>query len=239
MHDPYENILIGNFLYSLGLLIGAKAGDREIPACVNLLQQTPLDSRLADVQLIYPGVVRLIEFKRQSNDSDKEGARLFLLRALIEGDAELERVSRTIHWFVESSEAPLEWRTDVRPYLDLDTAGQGLSLRPFLNRLVNAALSAQGPEFPPDLLTRYLTQVETYAGDEGTSSSGLLVTISADGTLHYVALDRIHDFRLVLNELKERAREASREIDHLRTTGDAQTLRVAELERSPGRGHER
>ncbi|MEQ1682106.1 MAG: hypothetical protein ABL916_00550 [Burkholderiaceae bacterium] len=239
MRDPYENILIGNFLYSLGLLIGAKIGDQELPGCVNLLQQTPLDSRLADVQLIYPGVVRLIEFKRRTNDSDKEAARLWLLREFIQDDAALVSVSRAIHWFVESSEAPLEWRTDVRPYLDLDTAEQGLSLRPFLSRLVDAALSAQGPEFPPDLLTRYLTEVGTYAGDEGTSSSGLLVTISADGTLHYVALDRIHDFRLVLNELKERAREASREIDQLRTTRDAQTLRVAELERSRGHGYER
>ena len=239
MRDPYENILIGNFLYSLGLLIGAKAGDRELPGCVNLLQQTPLDGQLADVQLIYPGVVRLIEFKRQSNDSVKEAARLCLLRALIEGDAELERVSRAIHWFVESSEAPLQWRTDVRPYLDLDTTEQGLSLRPFLNRLVDAALSAQGPEFPPALLTRYLTQVGTYAGDEGTSSSGLLVTISSDGTLHYVGLDRIHDFRLVLGALKERAREASREVDRLRTTSDAQTLRVAELGHSRGHSDER
>lgn len=239
MRDPYENILIGNFLYSLGLLVGAKIGDQGLPGCVNLLQQTPLDSRLADVQLIYPGVVRLIEFKRRTNDSDKEAARLWLLREFIQDDAALVRVSRAIHWFVESSEAPLEWRTDVRPYLDLDTTEQGLSLRPFLSRLVDAALSAQSPEFPPALLTRYLTEVGTYAGDEGTSSSGLLVTISADGTLRYVALDRIHDFRLVLNELKERAREASREINQLRTTRDAQTLRVAELERSREQGYER
>lgn len=236
MRDPYENILIGNFLYSLGLLIGAKAGDRELPACINLLQQTPLDGQLADVQLIYPGVVRLIEFKRQSNDSAKEAARLFLLQALIEGDAELERVSRTIHWFVESSEAPLQWHTDVRPYLDLDAAQQGLSLRPFLDRLVDAALSAQGPEFPPALLTRYLTQVGTYAGDEGTSSSGLLVTISADGTLHYVALDRIHDFRLVLNALEERARDARRVADQQHLSNDAKAPPMAELGRS--RGHD-
>ncbi len=234
MRDPYENILIGNFLYSLGLLIGTKVGDRELSGCVNLLQQTPLDGRLADVQLIYPGVVRLIEFKRQTNDSDKEAARLWLLRALIEGNAQLERVSRTIHWFVESSEAPLEWRTDVRPYLDLDTAQQGgLSLRLFLNRLVDAALCAQGPEFSADLLTEYLTAVETYAGDEGTSSSGLLVTVSADGTLHYVALDSIHDFRLVLDALKERAQDARREIDQV------QAQRVIELKRTRDHDHER
>jgi hypothetical protein len=230
LRDPHENILIGNFLYSLGLLVGTKVGDRELSGCVNLLQQTPLDSRLSDVQLIYPGVVRLIQFKRQTNDSDKEAARLWLVRALIEGNAELERVSRTIHWFVESSEAPLEWRTDVRPYLYLDTAQHGVSLRLFLNRLVDAALSTQGPEFSADLLTEYLTAVETYAGDEGTSSSGLLVNVSADGTLHYVALDSIHDFRLVLDALKERAQDARREIDQVRAQ------RVVELK--PTRGHD-
>ena len=62
MLTPYENIIIGNFLYSLGLAIGRSP--RPVEACINLTQQTPLDQVLGDVMLQFPGAWRLIEFKR-------------------------------------------------------------------------------------------------------------------------------------------------------------------------------
>lgn len=41
--DIYENIIIGNFLYSFGAAMGARSHVKELPLSVNLLQQTPLD----------------------------------------------------------------------------------------------------------------------------------------------------------------------------------------------------
>ncbi|CAM2157911.1 hypothetical protein PT2222_470001 [Paraburkholderia tropica] len=57
--EPYENIVIGNFLYSFGLTVGQLSGEAVRPMCVNLLQQTPLDRPLGDLMFENAGVVRL------------------------------------------------------------------------------------------------------------------------------------------------------------------------------------
>lgn len=70
--SPYENIVIGNFLYGLGLSLGTRAGLKAPLASINNTQQTPLDPILADVWLTFPGVCRLLEFKRQGVDNTKD-----------------------------------------------------------------------------------------------------------------------------------------------------------------------
>ncbi len=50
----YENVVIGNFLYGLGVSVGAQLRGHVLPASVNLLQQTPEDKALADVLLSFP-----------------------------------------------------------------------------------------------------------------------------------------------------------------------------------------
>ena len=67
----YENVIIGNFLYGLGLDIGIKIGldngTETLPSIINLLQQTPADKELGDMLLEFPGVVRVLEFKNAKN----------------------------------------------------------------------------------------------------------------------------------------------------------------------------
>lgn len=58
MLSPYENVIIGNFIYGLGLVMGKNP--RQIDSCVNLLQQTPLDKVLGDVMLQFPGAWQLM-----------------------------------------------------------------------------------------------------------------------------------------------------------------------------------
>jgi hypothetical protein len=43
----YENVVIGNFLFSLGFAISAKSKTNTILTSINLLQQTPADKLLA------------------------------------------------------------------------------------------------------------------------------------------------------------------------------------------------
>ena len=51
----YENLVIGNFLFALGLKIGARRDDYLAPDLgVHLMQQTPLDIVLGDVLLAGP-----------------------------------------------------------------------------------------------------------------------------------------------------------------------------------------
>ena len=63
--EIYENIFIGNFIYILGVQIGMALSHDKIPlpACVNLLQQTPADKYLGDMLASFPGVSFLIEFE--------------------------------------------------------------------------------------------------------------------------------------------------------------------------------
>ncbi len=120
MRDPYENILIGTFLYSLGIVFGRRFPEEVPPGVVNLLQQTPLDGALSDVHLNYPGVVRLIEFKRATNKSDKEHKKRAKLELLLAGEPVLTDVSRVVHWYIETSESAVDWLTRITPYLDFE-----------------------------------------------------------------------------------------------------------------------
>ena len=64
--DTYENIIVGNFLFGLGIDVGLKNDESATRSiCANLLQQTPYDTRLCDVLLVNSRFFRLIEFKRE------------------------------------------------------------------------------------------------------------------------------------------------------------------------------
>ncbi|CAH9068454.1 hypothetical protein PSECIP111951_04154 [Pseudoalteromonas holothuriae] len=71
----YENVVIGNFLYTLGYSISAKSKGKRMLSVVNLLQQTPEDERLADALLQFQGVVKLIEFKNRAGSLKKREAK--------------------------------------------------------------------------------------------------------------------------------------------------------------------
>lgn len=219
MRDPYENILIGNFLYSLGLIIGKLSPDMSPPGIVNLLQQTPLDSQMADVYLGYPGVVRLIEFKRASNKSKKESIRRECLEEALTGQPDLMKVSRGIHWYVETTEAirsELDWTTNVCPYIDFEKADRvNTSFDTFMNSLANSALNSRSPEYSEEQIAAYLVAVGTFAGKE-SSSSGLLVSVDAEGALRYIAVDDIRDLANDLRRYIERNLGQERELNQER-----------------------
>ena len=82
----YENLVIGNFLYALGLTMGARQHDYLAPDwAVSLAQQTPLDIVLGDVVLTGPKAVALLEFKREANRDGrwKERSKLEKIEAFL------------------------------------------------------------------------------------------------------------------------------------------------------------
>src|SRR5437588_9875109 len=102
--DIYENIVIGTFLYNLGLEIGLRGRSAlDLSTAPIQLQQTPLDPSFGDVLIANPRVVRLIEFKRAAARVKKEKAKLRVLRRILKSlPAEFEELSRQVHWYVES-----------------------------------------------------------------------------------------------------------------------------------------
>jgi hypothetical protein len=82
--DTYENLILGNFLFGLGLELGLNQEHAPVPSTlVNLHQQTNLDTRLCDVLILNSRFFRMFEFKRTANDREKEKSKVIQLsRAL-------------------------------------------------------------------------------------------------------------------------------------------------------------
>lgn len=135
--DILENNVIGSFIFGLGRQVEARHGRMPCePIGVELLQQTPLDTSLGDVLIANAKIVRLIEFKRESNRDAKEIANFQLLcRALNSSHlSHLDAISRKIHWFVQTNFSKTQ-NSIVVPYLDLKTPSSSLNLAGFIEKL--------------------------------------------------------------------------------------------------------
>ena len=211
MLSPFENIIIGNFLFGLGLVMGNKP--RQVDACVNLLQQTPLDKVLGDVMLQFPGSWRLIEFKRRGANLKKEKVKLATYRGATSRDRELRAASMRAHWFVESGEFLVnqldnqEFQIKVRPYLDLEEGG-GISLEDFAAQVAADAHGGAPHQREMDL---YLRLITLFGCLDGYQTSGLLVGIKSGGGLVYLPLENITDLKSTCRLLRARLRARERE----------------------------
>lgn len=117
--DIFENIIVGNFLYGLGVGMGMHRNVAPAdPISVNLLQQTPLDQVFGDVVLGSSRIFRLIEFKRAANTDQKELSKWRLISSALDCDASLElrALSRKIHWYIRSDFRKSRADIDVVPY---------------------------------------------------------------------------------------------------------------------------
>ena len=177
IRNPYENIFIGNFLVTLGLHIGTRCGLNAPPASVSLLQQTPMDKSIGDLMLEFPGVLKIIEFKRQENDSIKEASKMETLAAYL--DAELASVSRSVHWYIETINEEKAFRSEAVPYLDFRLKRQPSvpTAWDLLKVIVDEVTDASRPHPAPELFKRYLAALAACAGSN-VGSSGLIIYIS-------------------------------------------------------------
>lgn len=194
MLDPQENITIGNFLYALGLGIGVRSKDEAPPAAVNLLQQTSYDGCLGDVMLQFPGVTRLIEFKRSGNYT-KERYKHRLLNA---GISKLQRhldTSRSVHWYVETSPATTGFQFLAKSYLDMfNDKPLSTSFEDFVDSLVTEALNDH-PAVPDKHVHSYIHDVllPYWSNGRNHSATGLLVTVGPKGGVNFAVLEDLAD----------------------------------------------
>lgn len=194
----YENIVIGNFLYALGFAVRSRRPSGVTASAVNLLQQTPADTLLGDLLLEFPGVVRLIEFKAEDNRESKELSRHRKLAAGMSGNAELQAVSRDVHWYVEtapSTEHGVVAR--VVPYLDAFPRERAKRdrLEAFIERLAQE-VAEERPRVRADREAAYLRWVKQTQGDGMVRSGGLILVADANGALRYAQLLDMLEMRL-------------------------------------------
>ncbi len=206
MRDPLENIVIGNFLYCLGLSMGQRAGSDAPRGCINLLQQTPLDRPLGDVFIRFTGAVRLFEFKRSTASKLKELRKLTVLQAAIRNRPDLRALSHQIHWYVETEQDRPDFRIAARPYLDMvDRKMQVLDFAGTICNVVDQALAARQKD-DATLVDEYLKTVTLFAGERTGTSSGMLVAVDAQGGIQWVGVDDIRDLNATPMQVLENFR---------------------------------
>lgn len=199
----YENVFIGNFLFGIGAIYGYRhSGNNMPPACINLLQQTPMDSRLGDVLLETSAFVRILEFKRPENPSKKESRKLRMLVGSIGGSARMSAISRRIHWYVELT---ADIGGKIVPYLDLEQPSSStLSLSEFMSQTMDAMIAGT-EEADMTWCREYLRLLMKCAGGATSAGSGaLIVAMTQDGRLQYATVRDVGDLRLTHEELLKR-----------------------------------
>lgn len=125
MTQIYENILIGNFLFVLGMKVGERNGEfTNKLLSINLLQQTPADTKIGDLFASLGGKNIIIEFKRDLHTfrgDKKEAKKIDLLKKRLESNVEMTRVSRKAHMLAygEFLNVP---NICIQPYLQYRTS---------------------------------------------------------------------------------------------------------------------
>lgn len=201
----YENVVIGNFLYGLGHSIGNATKEKRQLSVINLLQQTPADKELGDMLLEFPGVVRLIEFKNRKSSLTKEKGRCKQLTIQIGDNHELQKISRDIHWYVETEPFKEVCLNNINPYLDAFSDNESThTIESFIESITQSVIDPDH-EIQSSELEAYLALVSTCQGDGDVGTGGLIVSVGEEG-VRYLQFSDIMQLRLqhkdYVNEVK-------------------------------------
>lgn len=183
----YENIVIGNFLYALGISIGKATTDVTQFSSINLLQQTPDDPLLGDLLFEYPGVVRLIEFKNRKSRKTKERDRIKQIKIALGDNRGMLEISNAVHWYIETDPFEKVCFNRIVPFLSA-FEGPGFHTIESFIRLVTDEVKNHNQDVSRDSIKAYLQIVagcqgtqDEGGGDIGTSSGGLLLCVNKTG----------------------------------------------------------
>lgn len=229
----YENIVIGNFLYGLGFAIAKRTASCDFPSIINLLQQTPDDAVLGDLLFKAPGLLRIIEFKQRSNTDPKEKVRHASVCMGLTSSPEMTQVSRQVHWFIETQPTHDHFLARIVPYLDaFPRTEEQHDFAAFIAATADAAVSDQARS-TVDEMNNYLGWLACLHKSGTVGSGGLVVKLSPDGTLHYVALVSVMELMLSRQSVMQ-AREQAMALEKGGTVS-----REQEIERRRERGYGR
>ncbi len=229
----YENVMIGNFLFSLGHSFGRSSGNATFqPLSVNLLQQTPADKLFGDLLIGGIKTVRLIEFKRTQNKDQKEKLKRDMLERTLQSQSyrHLETISREIHWFISLDGA----KSAAVPYLDSHLNRPGISMMTFGDNLITKMGTSKSDEKRTNLYREYLKMISLPQGSTDTSAGGVAFFVDAAGTLSYLPIEDLRDLSLSLQVISENIQKKILESMNIRQ----ERTRIAQLQgqQHSGRG---
>lgn len=214
MHDSLDSLVIGHFLYGLGLRLGQRTGATAPVACVSLLQQAQGAGSLGDFLHRRAATVRLIEFSGRARLGLQGRRKHLVLQAALRRQPDLKAISRRLHWQVEvkpvaaggpAARGPrFEFHFGARPYLDwLAGTTPDEDVDSLLDAIVDDAL---GPRERHDdvLLRDYLVTVARFAG-RADGLAGMLIAVDAVAGIQWIAFKDLRDLRHPPARLLQRA----------------------------------
>lgn len=203
----YENVAIGNFLYGLGFAVAKRVKGQDFPSIVNLLQQTPDDPLFGDVLIRAPGVLRIFEFKQRDSKDTKEPERYAKLVRNLSGKDDLIRISRIVHWFVETAPEEKTFFARIVPYLDAyPKTSAKHDFAAFVNATADAVAGGTEVLSQSDI-AKYLANLLLLHKSGTVGSGGLIVKMSETGELHYAELTSILDLILTRHAVLEQSKQ--------------------------------
>jgi hypothetical protein len=205
----YENIVIGSFLFELGVRMAKRRPDLPLIS-TNLLQQTPMDGPLADVLLANAAMCRLIEFKRKANKSTKElQKRQSLEQSLLrsKNSAKALEISRRSHWLIGIDDKDISntlFNAHAVPYIDFVRETTSFTLSAFADKTAAEACGAPDPVLA-EWNQRYLRFIAKYYRESiaTSGSSALLVAFSEQSQLLWIAVPDIGYLFMESQELQQ------------------------------------
>lgn len=223
----YENVVIGNYLYGLGVSVGAllRPVAAKFPSIVSLLQQTPDDQAIGDVLLTAPGALRVLEFKREENTDSKEKERFDrLCEVLAKYPPRMSAISHEVHWYIETKPFENKFHDRVVPYLGAfpkpKTFPAGNDLEQFVAWTAQCMVHGQ-PGYTEAEAADYLAMLASVHKNGRIGSGGLLFKISPDGSIHYAELvsilDLIVEKRILLTQYMEQRKVFEATLERNRT----------------------
>ncbi len=145
--------------------------------------------------LEFPGVVRLIEFKNRDSSLAKEKKRCEQLSIQIGDSEELQKISREIHWYVETKPFEELCLNNITPYLDAFSGNESThTIESFIANITRSVIDPEN-KIPSSNLEAYLALVSTCQGDGDVGTGGLIVSVGKEG-VRYLQFTDIMQLRL-------------------------------------------
>ncbi|MEQ2355456.1 hypothetical protein [Pseudoalteromonas piscicida] len=188
MKQPYENIYLGNFIFALGFQAAhTKKGLSD--KCIQLVQQTPDDTKLSDLFVNWSGKSFILEFKRDQSkvgtELEKEAKKKLNLLLNHPSNTYIREISNKSHFLGFGLENGLGFvrystiNTDISSYI---------SLGKFCEAIVggNYDLGLNYQE-----LKEYLAFIESATESTTSGCGGFILNIADDGGLMMLPFDNI------------------------------------------------
>lgn len=208
--DAYENIVIGGFIFALGLRLGSLQNSSYDSVAIQLTQQTPLDKTFADLLITNSNFLRIVEFKRKSNrGNQKERTKHASLKMSLNDMKEDLDCFLNLHWYAESEFSKHNSQLSLVPYLEYPSLAtrkiKPLTMHEFIEDIVSPTSFV-----PEELISRYVAILRGLSvnGDGGSDATGyLIVTRDAEGKIGLATVTKFEDLyvsreMLLQNEIK-------------------------------------